>query len=89
MLKKSLHRYAITLLAFLLILLMCPNFTQAQQLPRSVTLGSPAAGSLLYSLGSGLAKGMKATKMTEKKAKGEKSKTGKKQGENEKLLVLC
>jgi len=56
MLKKSLHRYAITLLAFLLILLMCPNFTQAQRLPRSVTLGSPAAGSLLYSLGSGLAK---------------------------------
>ena len=56
MLKQSLHRYAISLVAFLLFLLMCPIFTQAQQLPRSVTLGSPAAGSLLYSLGSGLAK---------------------------------
>jgi TRAP transporter TAXI family solute receptor len=56
MLKKSLHGYAIALVAFLLFLLMCPIFTQAQQFSRSVTLGSPAAGSLLYSLGSGLAK---------------------------------
>jgi len=56
MLKQSLHGYAMALIAFLLFLLTCPIFTQAQQLPRSVTLGSPAAGSLLYSLGSGLAK---------------------------------
>jgi uncharacterized protein len=56
MLKKSHHGYAVTLAALFLLLLIYPNFTQAQQLPRSVTLGSPAAGSLLYSLGSGLAK---------------------------------
>jgi len=37
-------------------LLLCLGSAQAQPLPRSVTLGTPAPGSLLHSLGTGLAK---------------------------------
>jgi TRAP transporter TAXI family solute receptor len=54
--KKPVLGFLTSLAVLLLFLLSCPNFSQAQQLPRYVTLGSPAAGSLLYSLGSGLAK---------------------------------
>jgi hypothetical protein len=55
MLKKSLHGYAIALVAFLLFLLVCPIFTQAQQLP----VPSPSGARLLVAsilFGSGLAK---------------------------------
>lgn len=54
--KKSVLGFLTFLAVVLLFLLSCLNLSQAQQLPRYVTLGSPAAGSLLYSLGSGLAK---------------------------------
>ena len=54
--KKKTCRLAVLTAIFLSSLLLCLGSAQAQQLPRSVTIGTPAPGSLLHSLGTGLAK---------------------------------
>jgi TRAP transporter TAXI family solute receptor len=54
--KNFLVGFSASLAVALLLFLVSLNSSHAQQFPRSVTLGSPAAGSLLYSLGSGIAK---------------------------------